>query len=39
MFFSILERQALRRGDFASVEDVMAWLGDLWSGRRQEALH
>jgi hypothetical protein len=29
VFLSILERQALRRGDFASVEDVMAWLGDL----------
>jgi len=27
VFFSILERQALRRGDFTSVEDLMAATG------------
>jgi hypothetical protein len=35
-FFSMIERQALRRGDFASVEELMAairWFCDGWNQR------
>jgi hypothetical protein len=38
VFFSIIERQALRRGDFASVAELVAAIGRLcagWNQRRQ----
>jgi transposase len=38
VFFSIIERQALRRGDFASVEELVAAIGrfvDAWNKRCQ----
>jgi transposase len=38
VFFSIIERQALRRGDFASVEELVAAIGrfvDAWNERCQ----
>ena len=38
MFFSIIKRQALRRGDFASVEELVAAIGrfvDAWNERCQ----
>jgi transposase len=38
VFFSIIERQALRRGDFTSVEDLMAAIGrfiNAWNQRCQ----
>ena len=38
VFFSIIERQALRRGDFASVQELVAAIGrfvDAWNERCQ----
>ena len=38
VFFSIIERQALRRGDFASVQELVAAIGrfvDAWNQRCQ----
>jgi hypothetical protein len=38
VFFSIIERQALRRGDFASVEELVAAIGRFvaaWNERCQ----
>ncbi len=35
MCFAIIERQALRRGDFASVEDLVAAIGRLCHGWNQ----
>jgi transposase len=38
VFFSIIERQALRRGDFTSVEELVAAIGrfvDAWNERCQ----
>jgi transposase len=38
VFFSIMERQALRRGDFTSVEELVAAIGrfvDAWNERWQ----
>jgi hypothetical protein len=38
VFFAIIERQALRRGDFASVDELVAAIGrfrDGWNQRRQ----
>jgi hypothetical protein len=35
VFFSIIERQALRRGDFASVEELMAAIRRFCDGWNQ----
>ena len=35
MFFAIIERQALRRGDFASVEELVAAIGRFCDGWNQ----
>jgi hypothetical protein len=35
VFFAIIERQALRRGDFASVEELVAAIGRFCDGWNQ----
>jgi hypothetical protein len=35
VFFAIIERQALRRGDFASVDQLMAAIRRFWDGWNQ----